>query len=54
MPSDDMDDDVPDSQHERQPDDPAQQVLGVNEIWTIGMYVCQPILFIHIYLYMVL
>jgi hypothetical protein len=39
---------------EPQPNDPAQQVLGVDYVWKICMYVCQPILFIHIYLYMFL
>jgi hypothetical protein len=52
-PSDDIDDDGSDSQ-EPQPDDPTHQVLGVNEVWTIGLYACQPVLFIHIYLYMFL
>jgi hypothetical protein len=35
----DIDDDGSDSQ-EPQLDDPTQQVLGVNEVQTIGMYVC--------------
>ena len=43
-------DDGSDTQ-EPQPDDPAQQVLGVNDVWMIGMYVCQPVLFICIYIY---
>ena len=53
VPSVDIDEDGSDSQ-EPQPDDPAQQVLGVDEVQMIGMYVCQPVLFISIYLYMFL
>jgi hypothetical protein len=45
-------DDGSDSQDIPQPDDPAQRVLRVDEVHTIGMYVCKQVLFIRIYLYM--
>jgi hypothetical protein len=46
----DIDDDGSDSQ-EPQLDDPTQQVLGVNEVQTIGMYVCMLANLVYMYIF---